>query len=121
MDSVNELRPNNEAPKLTKLDVPIPNEELGGFAHVGSSAPLTHALDIVHSPNIDQSYKNIDDKIGGTYPLTRSASTTDAPNEKMRFKVGEARMPQPESAKSFGKGSVPVIKGNPSIPMKRGK
>ncbi len=111
---MNELNPNNMRPNVETGIVKPPNQELGGYAHVGSSHVLTHALDVVTSPNISQEFHDYPDKVGGSFPLGKKASEVKPSNQDLRFSVANARMGVPGSAEQWVPGSVPVRGGGPT-------
>jgi hypothetical protein len=101
---VDQRRPNGEAAQWVR-GVTAPNQMLGGYAHVGSSAPLEGALAPVVPGN--QFFTGPMAQMGGTHSLDRSPSPVESPDHE--FKVDDdVPMPQPQSAVKWTGGSVPV-------------
>ena len=98
--------------------IKAPNQTAPGN-HVHSSQNRTSEAPGTHSPN-DRSKA----PIGSSSGMGRMASPVNPPNASQRFKVEDAKMPQPPSAVAVGKGDIPVnpfnSKGMPnsSVPMR---
>lgn len=81
------------------MNVRIPNNETRSSRATNGYLPLTEQRDDVKPPAGG-------DRRAGTMPLSGTASPVNVPDH--RFRLSDARMPQPPSAVATGQGAVPV-------------
>lgn len=87
------------------MAIPAPPNNGIRNGNLNSSGPMGRGSSPMNPPNAgikDGNAKN------GFSSLARGASPVAGPNESLKFKVGDAKMPQPQSAMQPGKGAVPV-------------
>ena len=83
-----QIQPSGERPSVSSKNFEIPNEQIQGAKTVGSSASLSHALDVVHPVN-----DKLKDNVGSSASLAKSASKIVPPNH--RFEIAGERCLNP--------------------------
>jgi hypothetical protein len=101
---MNSLRPNGESPNVERGVTKGSNEKFSGASNKGSTAAMGHQS-ASFSPS-NNSWSALAAKRGSSAPMGQSSSPVRTDDH--RFKIGDARMPQPQSAVEPGKGMVPV-------------
>ncbi len=92
--------------KVERGVIKAPNTSLNGLAQTRSTTPDA-GRPTAPQPNVLP--RGV--PVGGSGPLTRSASPVSRPDH--RFNVENAKMPQPPSAVEPGTGAVPIYGFSP--------
>jgi len=103
-------------PNAERDVVKAPNEEMRGDRRANGFMPLTESASPVRPPNEEVGGTGAHrDRRGGSADLAGGASPITLPDHK--FKLEDAKMPQPPSAFEPGKAAVPV---QPFVPGGQG-
>lgn len=87
------------------MAIPTPPNNGIHNGNINSSSPLTRGASPMNPPNAGIRDGNANN---GFMSLAKRAGGIKGSNESLKFKVSDAKMPQPQSALQPGKGMVPV-------------
>jgi hypothetical protein len=86
------------------MSMPTPPNETFHNGSPGSSSPQGRGASPVNPPNAGLA----GGRPNGSFPQTKQASPVKGSNDDLKFKISDAKMPQPPSAIQPGVGMVPV-------------